>query len=118
MFRLTSAKLQALPQCPAALLNSGLEKRLLNMAFLVKNQKRYLLPLDFFGGQHGIDANVEGLAPQFAVSALGVSGGHVPGPRPRAEQVGATVAAETDGTLQSQTRTGFSATTLWQYTGF
>lgn len=88
------------------------------MAFLVKNQKRYLLPLDFFGGQHGIDANIEGLAPQFAVSALGVSRGHVPGPWPRAEQVGATVAAETDGTLQSQTRTGFSGATVWQYTGF
>lgn len=43
-----------------------------------------------------IDTDIKGLTPQFAVSPLGVSRGHVSRPRPWAEQVRAALAAETD----------------------
>lgn len=46
-----------------------------------------------------IDTDIEGLTPQLAVSPLCVSRGHISRPWPRAEQVGATLAAETDGSL-------------------
>lgn len=47
-----------------------------------------------------IDTDIKGLTPQFAVSPLCVSRGHISGPWPWAEQVGATLAAEADGPLQ------------------
>lgn len=74
------------------------------MKFMVKrtypHQYLYLLPLDFLGCKHVIDTDIEGLTPELAVPPLGAGRGHIAGPRPRAEQLGAALAAETDGALR------------------
>lgn len=92
---------------PMSIPNSTLQRRPLNMKYAVKKYPYlylYLLPLDFLGCKHVIDTDIKGLTPQFAVSPLCVSRGHISRPWPWAEQVRATVAAETDGALARDNR--------------
>lgn len=70
------------------------------------HQYLYLLPLDFLGCKHVIDTDIEGLTPELAVPPLGAGRGHIAGPRPRAEQLGAALAAEADGALRRDNTTG------------
>ena len=62
----------------------------------------YLLPFDFLGREHLIDAHVEGLTPQLAVSPLCARGGSIPGPGSGAQEVGTALTAEADGPLNNE----------------
>lgn len=62
----------------------------------------YLLPFDFLGREHLIDAYVEGLTPQLAVSPLRARGGSIPGPGSGAQEVGTALTAEADGPLSKE----------------
>lgn len=62
----------------------------------------YLLPFDLLGRKHLIDAHIEGLTPQLAVSALGARGGGISGPGPGAKDVRAALAAEANGALNNE----------------
>lgn len=62
----------------------------------------YLLTFDFLGREHLIDAHVEGLTPQLAVSPLRARGGGISGPGSGGEEVRAALAAEADGALNNE----------------
>lgn len=68
----------------------------------LRGPQAYLLTFDFLGCKHLVDAHVEGLTPQLAVSPLGARGGGISGPGPGGEDVGAALAAEADGTLNDK----------------
>lgn len=60
----------------------------------------YLLPFYLFRGQHLSQSYIEGLAPQLAVSALGVGRRCLSAPWPRRHDLRPAFAAEADGALQ------------------
>lgn len=68
----------------------------------LRGSHAYLLTFDFLGCKHLIDAHVEGLTPELAVSPLGARGGGISGPGPGGEDVRTALAAEANGTLNNK----------------
>lgn len=62
----------------------------------------YLLPFYLFRGQRLSQSYIEGLAPQLAVSSLGVGRWCLPAPWPRRHDLRPAFTAEADGALQGQ----------------
>lgn len=64
--------------------------------------RAYLLTFDFLGCKHLIDAHIEGLTPQLAVSPLGAWRGGISGPGSGGQDVRTALAAEANGTLNNK----------------
>lgn len=62
----------------------------------------YLLTFDFLGCKHLIDAHIEGLTPQLAISPFRAWGGGISGPGSGGEDVRAALTAEANGALNNE----------------